>query len=168
MTRYEVLDRAYNMAQHNMQAYGTNWGQEPKEGFDKEWMEAKEAADILKAMLDEVRCMYWDPETGEATNGHLYRGTLSGWECCPRADGKGHYVDRVEIETAHRADHRNYGGQRFTFQCTREVQEQWIDNGRYDEERHRRYDEDKPTVLHIWVNDIGYIFHLAWADEEKR
>ena len=34
ISRYEALRRALEMAQHNVTAYGTNWGAAPKAGYE--------------------------------------------------------------------------------------------------------------------------------------
>ena len=159
-SRYEVLKKAMEMAQHNMNAYGTHWGEEPKEGYEAEWQQAKEEKEILEAMLNEL--FKYCPEAGQRA--HLYIGTINGYQTCPTWDKKGHYVSEVEIETKHPATSTQSGGQRFTFHMDKDTADEWIlgKESRLDVERHQRYDEGKDTNLRIWVNDIGYIFRMEW------
>lgn len=167
MTRYEVLEKAYQMAQHNMAAYGTNWGASPKEGMGKEWLQAKEEAGILKAMMDEECCFFWDPETEKREVARMFIGTVDSYSVKKTYDGKANYVDEVEISTKTVAQHIKGGGQRFKFGIQKEVADEWLLGTEYklDVERHKRYDEGKSHYLHIWVNSINNIFHMEWEEE---
>lgn len=160
ISRYEALRRALEMAQHNVTAYGTNWGAAPKAGYEAEWQQAKEEAEIFQAMMNEISC-YCRPADEVA---HLYVGTVDEYEVRRTWDGKGRYVENVEIETKQRADSREYGGQKHIFHMDKDTADTWILSGRMDEERHRRYDEGKDHFMRIWVNGIGYIFRLEWED----
>lgn len=159
-SRYEVLKKAMEMATHNMNAYGTNWGEKPKEGYEAEWQQAKEEKEVLGAMLDEL--FRYDAATDERA--HLYIGTVNSYSASPTWDGKGHFVEEVEIETKHPATSSQSGGQRFTFHMDKSTGDEWIlgKECRLDVERHQRYDEGKDTNLRIWVNSIGYIFRMEW------
>lgn len=168
MTRYTVLDNALKAAQHNMVAYGKNWGEEPKEGFEKEWQQAKEEADILKAMRNEIFCRYRGEDTDEFNKkARLFVGTIDGWEVHQTYDGKGHYADKVRISTKTVAEHYSGRGQSFCFSIEKTAQDEWLlgPEAKWEVERHRRYDEGKSHYVRIWVNHINCIFHIEW--EEK-
>lgn len=162
ISRYEVLSKALEMAQHNMNAYGTSWGEKPKEGYEAEWQQAKEEAEVLRGMMDEISCYCRQTEE----RAHLYVGTVNGYSVKPTWDKKGRFVDEVEIETMHPAASQYSGGQRHTFKMEKAVAEEWIlgKDSKLDVERHRRYDEGKSHFLRIWVNNIGYIFRMEWVD----
>ena len=55
MTKLELLKKYENMASHNLFCYSRNLGMtEPKEGFERQWKQAKEECKLLEEMMKEV------------------------------------------------------------------------------------------------------------------
>ncbi len=54
MTRKELLEKYYDMEMNNAFCYSATYMMNsPKKGYEREWREAKERADILKELLEE-------------------------------------------------------------------------------------------------------------------
>lgn len=162
VSRYEVLKNALELAEYNMSVYSVNHGKTPKEGYEAEYQRSKEEAQVLQGMMDEISCYY----DGTGSQERLYLGTVNSYTVKPTWDKKGRFVEEVEIETKHPSIGRYSGGQKHIFKIEKAAADEWIlgEGSKLDTERHRRYDEGKDHFMRIWVNDIGYIFHMEWDD----
>lgn len=55
MTRLDILQEAYEMAQHNLLCYSADYSMErPRKTSLREWKKAKEEVEILKVWIEEL------------------------------------------------------------------------------------------------------------------
>lgn len=56
MTKQELLKEYYDMEMNNVFCYSANYLMNfPKKGYEKEWQEAKDKAEILQGLIEEIR-----------------------------------------------------------------------------------------------------------------
>lgn len=73
MTKIEILEKAKEMACHNLFCYSKNYAMTvPKEGYEKDWQETKDEAKILESMIGEIE----NPPTVEMTIGQLEKAIM--------------------------------------------------------------------------------------------
>lgn len=54
MTRKELLEKYYDLEMNNVFCYSATYlMNSPKKGYEDEWLEARDSADILKEMIEE-------------------------------------------------------------------------------------------------------------------
>lgn len=55
MTKLDILEDAFKMAQYNRMCLGEDWGEKPKPGYKKEWETEKERAELIKELIDDLQ-----------------------------------------------------------------------------------------------------------------
>lgn len=161
ISRFEILEKAMRAEEYRLVNYGDNLGLEPKDGYEKEWLEAKEAISVLTDMEQEIAAMYWDPVTGQRINARLYRGGVERY-ISPTRGRKVFYI-HVKPRAKLRNDASIPSADWFTFDCTQKVQDEWFRSGKYETEAEERRKAGKKLEMNVWVQ-YGTVIVLEWPD----
>lgn len=102
----------------------------------------------------------------------MYLATINGWSYGKTHTENPHgYIRSIEIELENSSNpFDQYGSAiRLRFEIAHQLGIDWFCSGRYDEERHERYDLGLSTVLRLTVDPVMcQIIAIEWADPWKR
>ena len=145
-----------------LKEYSQEWDwKAPKPGFLKEWAEAAFRYERVKQMLDELQ----HKNAGFEGNIKIYVGTIGGWSIGKTKTNEPHnYVECVNFDVDYTGNPYTGLNDSIVLYVDHEVGIHWLLSGYYDEERHKRYDEDKSTVLRAYVDSINYIKKFEWIE----
>lgn len=164
VNRNTILTEMRDMAWHNVLCYSKNYAMdEPKDGMREKWETAKAEAEIIDQMYDELPTPHYDEQHKCQRYTRKFTGTISGWGCPARKEGQPDYVDTVEFAIDGIGGGVTDGDTRI-FHIDQECGE-FLLSGKYDIERHERYDEGKNSLMQITVDSIGYIRKMEWVEK---
>lgn len=132
---------------------------------------------IITQMQDELPHFVW-PEPAMRFSSSYRRyysvilATVNGWSCGRTHTDHPHaYITSIQMEVANST--KEYGGYGsaicLQLEIDHELGIEWFINGKYDIERHERYDLSLPTVMKLTVdNSMCQIVALEWVDTWKQ
>jgi hypothetical protein len=170
INRITVLEELKKAAWDTVFAYSNNYAMtEPKEGMRGEWERAIAKAKIIEQMYNEmpVHVHFVDTDTMRRYN-RKYIGSISSTSSAmTRTDDPHAYVSLIEFEIDRIHGGGYFDGDRRLFHIEHHLGINYILSGRYDIERHERYDEGKDSTVQITVDSFGTIQAIEWYDESE-
>jgi len=169
MTRQDILKEALDMANHNTFCYSRNYAMsEPKEGYEDKWKEEKEKADLLEAMIAEMPKSGWNNEKERKEYTRTFLGSVSTVSSDANKAGDTNrsirHIEFIIRDTEQCGEHGSEDRRLFEIEYHTGID--WFvgKEGRYDIERHQRYEEDKDTTLKIEVRGTT-ITAIEWLEK---
>ena len=166
INRRSVLQEMKDMAWHNVYCCSANYAMtEPKEGMRDDWEAALAKAKIIDRMLAELPGhVQYDEVSKSQRYYRKYVGDISSWGTDVTRTSDPHpYVSTVELSL------EGYGisdADTRIFHINHQLGIDYFLSGKYDIDRHERYDEGKYSTVEITVDSLGYIQEIRWADDE--
>jgi len=165
INRRVVLEELKKEAWQKVYCYSANYLMtEPKDGMQEDWETAVAKAKVIDRMLNElpIHCDY-DEVMKRQRYFRKYVGRISAWSCdVTRTDNPHSYVSLIEF-TLDGISH--YEEDSRLFRIKHELGIDYILSGKYDIERHERYDEGKDSTVQITVDSLGYIQEMQWFED---
>lgn len=145
MRKEEIISKCYNMACHNLLCYSASClMEEPKEGYEAQFEQAKVECELLKEILDEY--------AGSFTDTIRFVGYISGYSVGVNLEGQQY----IKLLTIHDRDD-NHRLLEIDYELGRRILES------YDEERHQRYDINKDTEMVFTVKNASqHVVDWEW------
>lgn len=158
ITRGTVLREMQNMAWHNVLCCSKGYlMDDPKDGMEEQWAEARARAQVIDQMVAELPVQRYDEVTRNMRCSRKFVGTITGW------GGTGQHIDRVSMEIE--GTREGSGRDVRSFGVGSALVASFLGSGRYDTERHARYDEGKYDTVAVTVDEINNIHSIEWAEE---
>ena len=168
MNREAILRELKETQEHNLSCYSRNYlNEKPKDGYEKEWQEAKEKLQIVIRMLDELPHRVYDRENDTTDTLRVFYGSVDGYATSMTHTQDSHrYITKIDFGVDD-GDNGHSGDIRYLFEIDHQLGIDWFISGRYDIERHTRYDEGKGDMVKITVDNINVIRKIEWVEKDE-